>query len=250
MNDLLVLQQPDKTAAALAAKHGLRTVVRAGYDVPFDRALFVEPGTAIPWNLVDYGLHFLGRWDAAAPLWRYGVLAQDVGTPVERKRTEAVALDLRVLLYASELLFVRASPAGLALLKAWQEEQTRGPDKRLAFLRALHLVKPLFCALPRSWLFAEEKVRAEQRKASLPQPRTGALVTVEVAPGRFIRCHAGEEKSLLARYLAARAGAVPATSPRPMVTVEVAPSRFVRCRAGEETKMLERYHAMLAGRSK
>ena len=172
MNNVLVLRQADDKVAAQAKRHGLKTVVlAAGYEVEFDRALIVEPGVCIPWPLVDYGLHFVERWDAAAPLWRYGVLAQDVGTPSDRRRTQAVTRDLRVLLYGQELLFVRNSPGGLALLEALQWELTQGEEPRLAFLRALYTSKPIFCTLPASWLAQEAAAVTSARAAAIAQAR-------------------------------------------------------------------------------
>ena len=212
MNDVLVLRKPDKTAQVRGKRMGLHVVISEGYDVEFDRAIFTEPGATIPWDLLGYGLHFLERWDAAAPLWRYHAVAADVGTPSERKRTEAVVGDLRVLLYAQELLFVRNSLAGKALLTSWQQEMADGADKRLAFLRALYLVKPIFCALPRSWAGEVSKAaqrhraRTVQRVASSSrrarpqrQPSGQALVRVEIKPGVYVRCHPGQEEAVRKR---------------------------------------------------
>lgn len=206
MNDVLILRKDDKTARVQAKRAGLQVVVSDGYDAEFDRALIVEPGMAIPWGLVDYGLHFLERWDAAAPLWRYGELAETVGTPADRKRTAKLVRDLRVLLYAHELLFVRGSGDGRALLDAWQEERADYAEPRLAFLRALYRVKPRFCALPRSW--AGEHLRhAEKRTLQhVPEhlrpfvkPSGEGLVRVEIKPGVYVRCKPGQEQDVLKR---------------------------------------------------
>jgi len=217
MNDVLILRQHDKAIEAMAQRAKLQVVMAEGdlSAVAFDRALIVEPGMTIPWAMVGYGLHFLERWDAAAPLWRYGVLAEDVGTPGERKRTEAITRDLRVLLYAHELLFVRNSPDGRALLAAWQEEKADGGEPRLAFLRALYRVKPIFCTLPRSWA-GEPRAMARavgghtsarmKQTVFAPNARrrsrgeSGDLVRVELRPGVYIRCHPGEEEDVRKRF--------------------------------------------------
>ncbi|HUW11698.1 MAG TPA: hypothetical protein VM537_18350 [Anaerolineae bacterium] len=214
MNDVLILRQADKAIEALAKRAKLQVVVAEGdlSGVPFDRALIVEPGMTIPWAMVEYGFHFLERWDAAAPLWRYGVLAEDVGTPSEHKRTAAITRDLRVLLYAHELLFVRNSPDGRALLAAWQEGKLDGGEPRLAFLRALYRVKPIFCTLPRSWAGETRAMARGHASARMKQtvfaPRvrhapkgsSGVLVRVELRPGVYIRCHPGEEEDVLKRF--------------------------------------------------
>lgn len=218
MRNAVVLRHPDKAVQGRAAKYGYTAVVSDGWDLPAERTLFAAPGISIPYDLLAAGWHFLERWEVAAPLWRYGVLAQDVGTLAERKRTEAITLDLRMLLYAHELLFVRDCEGGRAFLAAWLEECQKGQDKRLAFLRALHRVKPLFCALPRSWL-AEEQQRAAQDARShivdgksfavrggaltevRPQHRPAGLVQVEIEPGRFVLCRPGEEETTRARFI-------------------------------------------------
>jgi hypothetical protein len=168
--------------------------------------LFVAPETIIPWDLIPAGMHFCERWDVAAPLWRYGVLAKDQGGPHDRERTEAVIRDLRVLLYAHELLFVRNSPDGLRFLETWRAECGDGngeqSDERLAFLRALYLVKPLFCALPRSWLAdvqkrADQDARTAKSRARIHQQ---TMVRVQIGPNMFVSCPEGQEEKTRERF--------------------------------------------------
>jgi hypothetical protein len=192
---------------------------RAGYPcaigelwiMPFEKTLFAAPGTIIPWDLIPAGMHFCERWDVAAPLWRYGVLAKDQGSPSDQKRTEAIIRDLRVLLYAHELLFVRNSAGGRRFLETWRAEcgdgNGDGSDERLAFLRALYLVKPLFCALPRSWL-ADLQKRAEQdaRTArSRAMSHQQVMVRVQIGPNVFVSCPEGQEEKTKERFARMRA---------------------------------------------
>jgi len=199
------MRREDKTIQARAKRLKLDVTITDDWIIPYDQTLFVSPGTAVPWDLVPAGMGFMERWDAAAPLWRYGVLAADVGTPADRKRTEKVVRDLRVPLYAPELLFVRQSEEARRLLEVWQEETLRSAqsDNRLAFLRALYQVKPLFCALPRGWL-VENRIQRPgrpRRHGGRARRRTATpMVRVEVAPGRFVRCRPGEEEITKARY--------------------------------------------------
>jgi len=183
--------------SASARRLGLQLRQGQKWKSAWERTLFVSGEYQVPWDLLPSGFHFLKRWDAAAPLWRYGVLGQDVGTPSERKRTAKLTLDLRIPLYEPGLLFIRSSEAGLALLETWRAECRRGDDERLAFLRALHIVKPKFCALPRSWL-AEEAQRAQQDARTDKNVRNTfkRLVRVEIAPGRFVKCHTGDEEKV------------------------------------------------------
>jgi hypothetical protein len=199
----VLLRSPDKVIEGKAKSAKLPVIVMADIRGPWatERVLIVEPKTAVPWELVPAAWHLLERWDAAAPLWRYGVLAADLGTPEEQKRTAAIVHDLRIPVYACELLFVRNSQAGQELVRIWQEECAHG-DSRLAFVRALYQVKPLFCALPRSWL-ADVEQRSHQdarTMASLARVQGPALSKVEIAPGRWVRCRPGEEERVKAQF--------------------------------------------------
>ncbi len=198
----LVVRAGDPRVAGYCKKTGIAYAVAPGWELPFQRALFAAPGAMVPWDLVPAGMHFLERWDVAAPLWRYGVLAKDQGTPGDRKRTEAVIRDLRVLLYSHELLFVRDSPAGRAFLETWINECRDGGDERLAFLRALYLVKPLFCALPRSWLADLQKRAAQDARTvrSRAMSHQQVMVTVEIGPRVFVRCPEGQEEATKERF--------------------------------------------------
>jgi len=206
----IVLLGTDATIEARAKRDKLPVMQGAYSPPPFEKTLFVMPKTTVPFDLLPAAWHFLDRWDAAVPLWRYGVLAEDVGTPSERKRTVAVVRDLRVLLYSHELLFVRNNEAGNALMTAFVDELQYG-DARLAFLRAMYRVKPMVCVLPVTWL-AEVAQRSEkikrigksrQKNAVRNTGRQNAgrsLVSVEISLGRFVQCYAGDEEKVKAEY--------------------------------------------------
>jgi hypothetical protein len=203
MSVAVVLRKPDKVIEGKARSAKLPVLVMSDMRGPWaaDRVLIAEGGTAVPWEMLSAAWQFLERWDAAAPLWRYGTLAANLGTPAEQKRTQAIVRDLRIPAYACELLFVRNSPAGQELVRVWQDECQHG-DQRLAFVRALYLVKPLFCALPRSWL-ADVEQRSHQdarTMASITRLRGPALSKVEIAPGRWVRCRPGEEERVKAQF--------------------------------------------------
>ena len=206
-SDVMVLRQADKAIHLRAKKMGLRDVIsESGFpEEPFDRAVIVAPGTKIPWDLLEYGFHFLERWDAAVPLWKYGGVAEKSGTKEERAATEALSLDLRLLLCAPDLLFVRGDGDGLKLVQTWQAEMERFPDAdpRLAFLRAHCIVKARLCVLPRGWLREDRKAVREPRKTvrSGRRPRSGnAMIRVELAPGRFVRCVPGDAEKVKKMY--------------------------------------------------
>ena len=204
MTDVCIMREFDAAIASQAKRRKLAAVVcRSTGALEFERALVVEAGTAIPWELVKHGLHFVTLWDAAVPLWKYNVLAASQGTAKERKLTKALTLDLRIPVYASELLFVSGNKAGRALLAAWEEERAKGKDARLAFLRAVARVKPRLCTLPATWL-GHVRVRRSQEtrtaravRASKPERvkrakkkvrKVQGMVRVEMGPGRFVQC--------------------------------------------------------------
>lgn len=194
----------DKGIAAQAKKHKLPVTESAyGDALAYDMTLIVEAGTRVPWDLLPAAWNFLVRWDAAVPLWRYGVLATDVGTNAERARTEKLVRDLRVLLHSVELLFVRKNTAGEALWSIFSAERSQKGEKRLAFLRAMYQVKPEVCVLPTTWL-ADVHRRSQQdarSKGTGRRRRTSAsLVTVEIAPGRYAKVNKGDEEKVREQY--------------------------------------------------
>lgn len=200
----IVLTGNDPGLEKLAQGKGYAVRVDPGMAVSFDKTLFVEPGGEVPWDLLPAAWHFLERWDAAAPLWRYGVNACDVGSKDDQKRTAAVVRDLRVLLHSVELLFVRNNEDGHALMAAYRTELAVGGDRRLAFLRAYYETKPRLCVLPRSWqakVYERSKLDARTASASQSMRRRGQpLVAVEISPGRFVKCHRGDEEKVMAMY--------------------------------------------------
>ena len=206
---IVVVGGTDNTITSQARRQRLEAVSGDYGPPPYDKTLIVQAGTRVPWDLLPAAWHFLERWDAACPLWRYGVLAEDAGDKEDRKRTESVVRDLRVLLYSQELLFVRNNEAGQALMAAFTAEMEHG-DPRLAFLRAVYQTKPRLCVLPRSWL-AEIDQRSQQDARARSKSRAAdwagkALVSVEIAPGVLVKCYAGDEAKVRAQYEGRRQG--------------------------------------------
>jgi len=201
MNAGIVIRQEDAVVRSKAAQCGISVEIRQDWALPWPCTLFVVPGTCVPWDLVAAGFQFLARWDVAAPFWRAGTLAKDLGTPAERERTTRVLHDLRVPVYSHELLFVRNSPAGKAFLSAWRAECPNS-DERLAFLRALYAVKPTFCVLPRLWLadIAQREISDMKAAQRRHLARAEPLIVVEVLPGRFIKCHERDRAKVLEQF--------------------------------------------------
>lgn len=209
-NKGIVLTGRDDHLEELARSKGYKVRVDPQMALVWDKNLFLAPETQVPWDLLPAAWHFLERWDAAVPLWRYGVNACDVGSKQEQKRTRAVARDLRVLLHAVELLFVRDSEQGRALMETYRTELEDSEEKRLAFLRALYRVKPRCCVLPRSWLakiFERSKMDSRALGSTRNRRHTGQkLVSVEVSPGRFVKCNPGDEEKVVEMLTGGRRG--------------------------------------------
>jgi hypothetical protein len=201
MNGILLLGT-DEVIESRARRYKVSLRCGEVVELPFEKTLITTPGTRIPWDLLLAAWRLLENWDAAVPLWRYDVTAASVGTAEEQAATRVVIRDLRVLLHAYELLFVRRNEAGEALVAAWVEECAAPPapqrgEQRLAFLRALYRVKPRLCVLPTSWLAAieaQQVIRAKSPNAGRP------LVMIELEPGRLVKCHAGDEEKVREHY--------------------------------------------------
>jgi hypothetical protein len=196
---IIVLREPDAFTEQKASRQSFPVEIRQGYELTTEKTLFVEPGTRIPFDLLAAGWHFLDRWDIAVPIWKYNALAADEGPAIERKATEAVAGDLRVMLYSYELLFVRNNATGQEFLNVWQTEMDGNENKRLAFLRALHITKPIACYLPISWL-CDVMAASHQTLHRAPIPRRTDLVHVQIGPGQYVKCRKGDERLVLEKY--------------------------------------------------
>jgi predicted flap endonuclease-1-like 5' DNA nuclease len=217
------------------------------WTLPFEKTLITRPGTPVPWELLPAAWGLLDVWDAAVPLWEYTRTAVSVGRADEREITRMIIRDLRVLLHSVELLFVRRNEAGQKLMHSWlgqiqlgDAQVGDGGDQRLAFLRALYMVKPRLCVLPTSWVSGGRvTVRAAPaRPINGGQP----MVQVDLGNGRFVKCHAGDENQVRQMFNSDRRHDMAIVSRKsftvenqktraskgPLVRVELAPGQFVK----------------------
>lgn len=255
MNGILLLGQ-DELIESRARRHGVHLERGVSPELRFEKTLITVPGARVPWELLPAAWKILDHWDAAVPLFEYTVTAESAGTAEERAATQAIVRDLRVLLYAHELLFVRKNVAGEELVRTWLAEMRPGGEKRLAFLRALYQVKPRLCVLPTTWLLeVRERQPARGRTVARPQRvtvrrpppasrRTPPLVLVEIAPGRMIKCRPGDEQAVREQMaqMNARRPIMAVVSRKsfvqenqktrankgPLVRVELQPGRYVK----------------------
>lgn len=128
---------------------GLDITEDGGFHAP--RMLFWDATAKMRPELILVGFGLLQHgWQVVVPLVDYDTLARDVGSAEDRRRTEEMIHDLRVPVYDPRVVFARRCEATRELMAAWKKEKA-GHDG-LAFLRALHRVKPLVNALPPFWI--------------------------------------------------------------------------------------------------
>lgn len=122
------------------------------FPVPDENLLIWNGIIPIPRERLEAGFKLVNKWDLAVPLCDYDMLAMHIGSQEDRDYTQSVIHDLRVPVYETGLMFIQMNPTTRELLEVWDSEQSKGDEKRLAFLRALYRVKPLILALPHTWV--------------------------------------------------------------------------------------------------
>lgn len=120
-------------------------------SLPFTETMIWKPEFDLRLDLMKVGFEWLKKWQVVVPLYDYTTLAAAIGTVEEREQTRAIIRDLRVPLRDTRLIFVRRCEDTRELMRLWGEFMTPGGDERLAFLRALYMVKPVVCDTPASW---------------------------------------------------------------------------------------------------
>jgi len=154
-NCAIVITGGDTEQARRFVEHTGATIYTGDPHFP-DTCLFVlwwNVGAPLRLDLMPLGFHRIkAGWQTAIPLWRYNVLARDIGTEDARRRTEEVIRDLRVPVFDTRLIYVRRDSETERLLDLWLTERETGDDDKLCFMRALYAVKPLNCALPITWI--------------------------------------------------------------------------------------------------
>lgn len=136
----------------LPTEYDIPVSVNSDYALDAHHVLFLDVSVPFRTALLIPGFRLLEVWEIAVPLCEYSLLAAHIGSHAERELTQTVIHDLRVPVYDSRLMFVRRCERTQLLLEQWKLEWESGGNVRLAFLRALYVVKPLIYALPYTWL--------------------------------------------------------------------------------------------------
>ncbi|MCJ7529807.1 MAG: glycosyltransferase family 77 protein [Anaerolineales bacterium] len=188
---------------------------------PFEKTLYVDAETEFKISPA-IGFDLLDKWDLVIA----EAETRSLGTTFpsnhcEADKTAAWLKTPHILYHNSGMIFWRKNEATSRLFDLWSEEwlKYKGWDEQVALLRALLRSDVLFLNVPFTWncrgpqgafmlyhRFASQAARKFKGHASTPR-HTGPsniparpLVQVELAPGRFVRCHAGDEAKVKEYY--------------------------------------------------
>jgi hypothetical protein len=188
---------------------------------PFERTLYVDAETEFKISPV-IGFNLLDRWDFVIAEAELRSLATTFPTSHhEADKTAAWLKTPHILYHNSGMFFWRKSDAALKLFELWSEEwlKYKGWDEQVALLRALLRSDALFLNVPFTWncrgpkgafmlyhRFASRAARKYKGRAYTSR-NTGPmgipgrpLVQVQLGPGRFVKCHAGDEEKVQAYF--------------------------------------------------
>lgn len=134
--------------------YSVPTQVASELTLPWEHTLIWRAPFSLTANAAALGLlRLTDGWEIAAML-DDNLLASDCGSDTERAQTLASIGDLRIPAYEVGAVWVRRTPATLALVADWQAQLGRGADARHAFLRALYARGVVMCTLPARWVGA------------------------------------------------------------------------------------------------
>jgi hypothetical protein len=209
---------PFSSQTAFGFKAGRIKPLLAGIS-PFERSLYVDAETEFKIS-PKIGFELLERWDFVVAEAEIRSLANSFLDHTEADRTAAWLKTPHILYHNSGMLFWRKNDVTAHLFELWASEwlKFKGWDEQIALLRALLQSEALFLNVPFSWncrgpkgayllyhRFASKAARKFQGgRYSMPRHESHTparpLVRVELAPGRFVKCHEGDEAQVLAHF--------------------------------------------------
>lgn len=213
---------PFTSASLFGFKAGRIKPLLAGLS-PFDQTLYVDAETEFK-RSPSIGFDLLDRWDfviAEAETRSLATTFPDNRT--EADQTAAWLGTPHILYHNSGLFFWRRSSAVARLFDLWSEEWNRysGWDEQIALLRALLRSEVMWLNVPYTWncrsslesymvhhRFASKAARKyrgssfvfDQGIRGMPMPPQRPLVTIELSPGRLVKCHAGDEERVIEHF--------------------------------------------------
>jgi hypothetical protein len=189
---------------------------------PFEQTLYVDAETEFKISPA-IGFDLLEKWDfviAEAETRSLAATFQDNRT--EASKTAAWLKTPHILYHNSGMMFWKTNEATKRLFELWSEEwqKYKGWDEQIALLRALLRSEVLFLNVPYTWncrgpqgaymlyhRFASRAARKHIGSAIIVHGRRGVpmvpilpLVQVELEPGRFVKCHKGDEERVRATF--------------------------------------------------
>jgi hypothetical protein len=188
---------------------------------PFEHTLYVDAETEFKTS-PKVGFDLLDRWDMVIA----EAETRSLGTTfpsnhIEADKTASWLGTPHILYHNSGMIFWRKNEATAKLFDLWSKEwlKYKGWDEQVALLRALLRSEVLFLNVPFTWncrgpvgaylvyhRFASRAARkyrgdAHTVRSTGPSRVTARpLVLVELAPGRSVRCYAGDEEKVQAYF--------------------------------------------------
>ncbi len=190
---------------------------------PFEQTLYVDAETEFKISPA-IGFNLLEKWDfviAEAETRSLAATFQDNRN--EAGKTAAWLKTPHILYHNSGMMFWRTNEATKQLFDLWSVEwlKYKGWDEQIALLRALLRSEVLFLNVPYTWncrgpqgayllyhRFASRAARKHRGgiivmhhgRRGVPMVPASPLVQVELEPGRFVKCHKGDEKRVCAFF--------------------------------------------------
>lgn len=206
---------------------------------PWEQTLYVDADTEFL-VAPTVGFELLEKWDFVVAETETRSLLDSISGPIETRWTADWLGTPHLLFHNSGMLFWRKSEAVARLFELWGEEWLRfqGWDEQVALLRALLRSDVLYLTVPFTWNCLRETeatllhhhfgtrmarkyddrpaLRRQWRRIHAANPmavpalrpvaqrhvqqHAAALVTAEVAPGRFVRCRPNEVEAVKRRW--------------------------------------------------
>lgn len=183
---------------------------------PWDQTLYVDADTCFKRSPM-VGFSLLDRWDVVIAETQTRSLAPGVVGEKEARATAAEIGSEQILYHNSGMIFWRRNERTDRLFDLWSEEWLRYGDwdEQVALLRALIGSEAVFLTVPYTWnchtskeahllhhWFGAGNARTEMRRFSARSQQREArkMVKVEIKPGRFVKCYAGDEEKVLEHY--------------------------------------------------
>jgi hypothetical protein len=185
----------------------------------FERTLYVDADTLFK-RSPKIGFELLDRWDVALAETQTRSLVEGIAGIKECRATSDWVGSKHILYHNSGMIFWKKNERTSQLFDLWNEEWNRfkGWDEQVALLRALIRSDCMFLTLPHTWncyhdrdshllhhWFGGGQARIEKkgkyRVVPAERPKDARkLVKVEIAPGRFAKCHEGDEEKVMEHY--------------------------------------------------